>query len=314
MVGLKRTFLRLINLQRSVLSTPSAPSLKRRYTSAENVDPNVLDSLNKRKRVDYGDDVTTSKAARYSLTTVSSTPSAPSLKRRYASPDNSDSENVDPNVLNSLNKRKRVDYGDDVTTSKSARYSLTTVSSIKTAAPTLTPRLDTSKAVAPASAPAAAGRSPTRSRHQGTLPRKRFAPPQFGTKSLHSSVTAALALARQKSQKIRTIEESTPKSWFFDIHEETEEHQEYTVNEWTMTQSATVLDISDDESKAKDRDDRGKENIPPGGTASRLSTSSNLPSSRQDEPRSPLGDLNAADYYPEGLDASSVVLVQDDVE
>jgi hypothetical protein len=275
MVGLQRTFLRLINLQRSALSTPSAPS----------------------------------------------------LKRRHASPDNSDSENVDPNILKSLNKRKRADFGDDVTTSKSARYSLTTIPSIKTrplATPTLTPRLDTSKVVAPASAPAAAGRSPTRSKHQGTLPRKRFAPPQFGTKSPHLSIAAALSgtLAHKKPKKIRTIEESTPKSWFFDIYEETEEQQEYTVNEWTMTQSATILDISDDESKARDRADRGKENIPPSdvlvpsGMASQLSASSKVPSSRKDmmtdEPRTPLGDLNAADYYPEGLDASSVVLVQDD--
>jgi hypothetical protein len=276
MVGLQRTLLRLISLQRSALSTPSAPS----------------------------------------------------LKRRHASPDNSDSENVDPNILKSLNKRKRADFGDDVTTSKSARYSLTTIPSIKTrplATPTLTPRLDTSKVVAPASAPAAAGRSPTRSKHQGTLPRKRFAPPQFGTKSPHLSIAAALSgtLAHKKSKKIRTIEESTPKSWFFDIYEETEEQQEYTVNEWTMTQSATILDISDDESKARDRADRGKENVPPSdvlvpsGTASQLSASSKVPSSRKDmmtdEPRTPLGDLNAADYYPEGLDASSVVLVQDDV-
>jgi hypothetical protein len=276
MVGLQRTFLRLINLQRSALSTPSAPS----------------------------------------------------LKRRHASPDNSDSENVDPNILKSLNKRKRADFGDDVTTSKSARYSLTTIPSIKTrplATPTLTPRLNISKVAAPTSAPAAAGRSPTRSKHQGTLPRKRFAPPQFGTKSPHLSIAAALSgtLAHKKSKKIRTIEESTPKSWFFDIYEETEEQQEYTVNEWTMTQSATILDISDDESKARDRADRGKENVPPGdvpapsGMASQLSASSKVPSSRKDmmtdEPRTPLGDLNAADYYPEGLDASSVVLIQDDV-
>ena len=33
-----------------------------------------------------------------------------------------------------------------------------------------------------------------------------------------------------------------------------------------------------------------------------------------DEPRAPLGDLNPADYYAEGLDASSVVLVADEVE
>ena len=91
-----------------------------------------------------------------------------------------------------------------------------------------------------------------------------------------------------------------------------------------MTQSATILDISDDEGKARDRADRGKENIPPNdvlvvpsGTITHSSTSAKVPSSRKDmmtdEPRTPLGDLNAADYYPEGLDASSVVLVQDEV-
>jgi hypothetical protein len=135
------------------------------------------------------------------------------------------------------------------------------------------------------------------------------------------SIAAALSgtIAHKKSKKIRTIEESTPKSWFFDIYEETEEQQEYTVNEWTMTQSATILDISDDESKARDRADRGKENVPPSGvpvpsgTVSQLSASSKVPSSRKDMMTDPLGDLNAADYYPEGLDASSVVLVQDDV-
>lgn len=123
---------------------------------------------------------------------------------------------------------------------------------------------------------------------------------------------------------MRTIQESKPKSWFFDIYEETEAQQDYTVNEWTMTQSATILDISDDESKAQDRADRGKENIPPhdvavvpSGATTLSSSSTNIPSSRKDmmtdEPRTPLGNLNAADYYPKGLDASSVVLVQDDV-
>jgi hypothetical protein len=91
-----------------------------------------------------------------------------------------------------------------------------------------------------------------------------------------------------------------------------------------MTQSTTILDISDDESKAQDRADRGKENIPPNdnavlqsGATTHSSTSATVPSSRKDmmtdEPRTPLGDLNAADYYPEGLDASSVVLVHEDV-
>jgi hypothetical protein len=127
-------------------------------------------------------------------------------------------------------------------------------------------------------------------------------------------------LAHKKSKKIRTVEESKPKSWFFDIYEETEAQQDYTVSEWTMTQSATVLDISDDESKAQASSDRGKENIPPNDVivpsgTSTSSTAAKIPGSRKDmmtdEPRTPLGHLNAADYYPDGLDASSVILVQD---
>ena len=91
-----------------------------------------------------------------------------------------------------------------------------------------------------------------------------------------------------------------------------------------MTQSANILDISDDESKAKEGTDRGKENIPPNDvpvastvSAPLMSNTTKVASSRKDmmtdEPRTPLGDLNPADYYAEGLDASSVVLVPDDV-
>ena len=92
-----------------------------------------------------------------------------------------------------------------------------------------------------------------------------------------------------------------------------------------MTQSATILDISDDESKAKNFADRGKENVDPNEvsapvTRSMAATASVLKAPRvtrkdmmTDEPRTPLGDLNASDYYGEGLDATSVVLVQDEV-
>lgn len=256
--------------------------------------------------------------------------SAPSsLKRRHASPEISDSENVDPNVSRSLSKRKRAGFGDDVSSSKAPRYSLTTVPSGKprlSTASTLTPRLDTyHMSVAPSSAPAAAGRSPTRSKHQGVVSRKRFIPPSFGTKSPSLSIAAALSgtLAHKRAKKARTLEESKPNSWFFDIYEETEEQQDYTVNEWTMTQSATILDISDDESKSRERDDRGKENIPPNEVPAALPTDTSqasamakIPSSRKDmmtdEPRTPLGDLNPVEYYAEGLDASSVVLVPND--
>lgn len=100
------------------------------------------------------------------------------------------------------------------------------------------------------------------------------------------------------------------------------------MNEWTMTQSTTGLDISDDESKStrKNASDRGKENIDPNElptapvTRSMAAAAATAKSQEREfqmtdkEARSPLGDLNPADYYAEGLDATSVVLVQDDEE
>ena len=47
--------------------------------------------------------------------------------------------------------------------------------------------------------------------------------------------------------------------WFFEIHEDTAE--EHNLN--MVSFSAGVLDISDDEDDKREKDDRGKENIPP---------------------------------------------------
>lgn len=152
-------------------------------------------------------------------------------------------------------------------------------------------------------------------------------------------MSAALSgtLANRRTKKPRqatTIEDSKPNSWFFDIYEESEETQDYRMNEWTMTQSAYGLDISDDESKSKERLDRGKENVDPNeisapvtrsmAAAAAAAAASNVkPASRisrkgkddmsDDEPRTPLGDLNPSEFYAAGLDATSVVLVHDDV-
>ena len=193
----------------------------------------------------------------------------------------------------------------------------------------------------PLSAPAAAGRSPTRLHSRSKLnklqPRRRFAPPSLGG-SPSVSIAAALrgTIAQKKSKPRRSlglsIGESKPKSWSFDIYEESEAIQDYRMCEWTMTQSSAALDISDDEGKAKSfdgkADDKGKENIDPNAmfagarpvtraAAAAAITATSVEESKDkmntEEPRTPLGDLKAADYYAEGLDATSVVLVHDDV-
>ncbi|RMZ79666.1 hypothetical protein DV738_g3235, partial [Chaetothyriales sp. CBS 135597] len=254
--------------------------------------------------------------------------SAPSLKRRAPSPDISDSENVDPNLLDTIGKRKRAAFDSDVSCSKPSRYSLDVVSKPRPAQATATPRLDTwmKTSTTPLSAPPAAGRSPPKPNRHGVLPPKRkLVPPSLGIKGPGISISAALngTLAGKKRAKARTLENSKPKSWFFDIYEEPEKVQNDRMEEWTLSTSASFLDVSDDESKEKEQTDRGKENIDPNqvsapvtramAAAAAKAAADELKKDLMTDDRDPLSDLNPVDYYAPGLDATSVVLVQDDV-
>ena len=242
---------------------------------------------------------------------------SPSLKRRAASPELSDSENVDPRTFDP--KRKRISLDSAVSLSKPSRYSLPSAPFQGPRVLPATPRIDTvQKNVTPMSAPAAAGRSPTRKR-TGLNPR-RFVPP-VSIKSPALSITAALqgTLANKKARKVRT--DSKPKSWFFDIFEEPEHAQHDRINDWTMSQSATnLLDISDDEGKSEKANDRGKENIDPDEVSAPLTrsmaaaraASEELKKDIMEDDRAPLAELETSKYYSEGLDATSVVLVHDD--
>lgn len=188
------------------------------------------------------------------------------------------------------------------------------------------------------SAPPAAGRSPTRlrGRYDKSRPKRRFAPPSLKTASPSISIAAALrgTLAHKKPVKPKKatvyLDDAKPKSWFFDIFEESEEQQDYRMSEWTMTQSSAALELSDDENKGscfdgREKGDKGKENIDPNEmfvvtapvTRAAAAASANAlqgQEAKHEEPRSPLGNLNAADFYAEGLDATSVVLVHEDAE
>lgn len=101
----------------------------------------------------------------------------------------------------------------------------------------------------------------------------------------------------------------------FVIFEETEDAQEETL----FANKANRMDISDDEGSMA-KDGRGKENIPPTeGLLGVSPTTIEVPVTRRnlmtDEPRSPLGDLNAAAFYAEGNNANSwfIIPADDDV-
>jgi hypothetical protein len=130
-----------------------------------------------------------------------------------------------------------------------------------------------------------------------------------------------------------------PKSWFFEIHEDTPEQEAANL----MEHSASVLDISsDDDAATKFRnEDRGKENVPPpdflaaAHSRKRNHASSfddgyetdilaDLPAKQprrrkfvqdaMDEDRKPLGDLAPSEFYAKGCDATSYVTVDAGIE
>ncbi|KAL2863257.1 uncharacterized protein BJX67DRAFT_364274 [Aspergillus lucknowensis] len=249
-------------------------------------------------------------------------------KRRPLS--ESDSENIDPAAFKSTKRKRAADDEDEHPSVKSPTKpmrisrrmafdvfdssSISFTPSNSTKAPPSTPKS------APALKPA--GRSPQMKTpkpfaRRATISKNR---PEFASRkgvSRPFSIAAALSNGKSKSQPAPSTK--MPASWSFDIYVDSE--QEEMTN--LMQHSTCVLDISDDEGKQGDKSDyRGKENIPP----AELGIS--LPRSRQqeapaaaarksdmvDEPRSPLGDLNAADFYGEDCHAFSYAVVYDDDE
>lgn len=199
----------------------------------------------------------------------------------------------------------------------------------------------------PLSAPA--GRSPTRGKRSGLLssrrrtggPYTRVDPPSFGLKSSSGSAApfsldaalkgtipsytgrgtsvAAPAPAPRSLDATGLDEPDSKASWFFDIHEDSPEQEMTNL----LQHSTCVLDISSDEeseSRLQQEHAEGKENVPPADDVSQTSRPRSL---RQvahpddmiiEKERSPLGEMNAKEYYAEGCDDASVVIVPGDEE
>jgi hypothetical protein len=234
-----------------------------------------------------------------------------------------DAENIDPATLNMSTKRKRGCDEEDHDPSKcspkplkTSRMALTVVkSTITSPMPSSTFKAPLSK---PKSTPALkpVGRSPQGKSckafaRRSTINKSR--PEPTGRKSISRpfSIATVLGNVQPKSQPAP----KTPASWSFEIYVDSK--QEEMTN--LMQHSTCVLDISDDEGKAE-LSSRGKENIPPSELGIDLSrtlereTSVSRKTDMTDEPRSPLGELNAADYYGEDCHAFSYAVVYDEDE
>lgn len=269
-----------------------------------------------------------------------------------------DSENVDPAIFNSPTKKSKILDG----FAKPSRFSLqTSPAPAKRAEPlTASPSVPSvrkalSSPNTAASTPISHSRGSPKHKRIGVLskrrastsPFRRVDPPSFSTHTspaLPFSIDAALSGSipnyTPKSTTTPTpapapvaslshVEDSMPKAWFFEIHEDTPEQEAANL----MEHSAAVLDISsDDDVETKKRNEeleRGKENIPPPDFALAQPHSSSASTEEQatpdagvkmprlrevkqdamDEDRKPLGDLPAAEFYGEGCDKDSYVTV-----
>ncbi|KAI0123433.1 hypothetical protein BJ170DRAFT_599398 [Xylariales sp. AK1849] len=200
--------------------------------------------------------------------------------------------------------------------------------------------------LAPLSVPA--GRSPTRGKRSGILssrrrtagPYTRIDPPVFGLGAASTSSPAPFSLDAALKGTIpsyasRNVSSSIPRtssrsaglsdlhepdsksSWFFDIHEDTPEQEMTNL----LQHSTCVLDISsDEESETRQARERveGKENVPPVDDVSQTSRpratwlAGNMDDMIIEKERNPLGEMNVRDYYAEGCDEASVIIIPGD--
>lgn len=133
------------------------------------------------------------------------------------------------------------------------------------------------------------------------------------TKTSTSSSTSSLSLADDLYDPVSSMKSS----WFFDIHEDTPEQEMTNL----LQHSTCLLDISSDEEceqklRREKAEGRGKENIAPADDVSQTSAQRENTVSEggmeYEKPRVALGDLNVEEYYAEGCDPTSVIIVPGD--
>ncbi|KAH7136409.1 hypothetical protein EDB81DRAFT_78685 [Dactylonectria macrodidyma] len=184
---------------------------------------------------------------------------------------------------------------------------------------------------------APAGRSPTRGKRAGLLssrrrtvgPYARVDPPSFGLGSeAPFSLDAALkgtipgygaSRPALKQSSNALLEPEMSESWFFEIHEDTPEQEMTNL----LQHSTCTLDISSDEESerkaSRERaEGRDKENIPPpddvSQTSSRRAARLGTDDMVVEKERVALGEMKTADFYAEGCDETSVIIVPGDEE
>ncbi|KAL8955091.1 MAG: hypothetical protein Q9193_006915 [Seirophora villosa] len=227
------------------------------------------------------------------------------VKRSFDAYDDADQENVDPDTHQVLGKKAKGSTGAPVKP-HAPKFTLTTVTeSAKITRATLgvKPRVEGSAPKLDL-APGSSKVKPTGIAARARQSAKRVVRVGPFVSNGHVPSTAPVSVGGE-TQHASTprVGKKTRKAWEFVIREDTPDEELTNL----MEHSTHTLDISDDENRGKFRDDSDKENIPPPGCPASAVRPVGRRDLMTDEVRTPLGKLNAAEYYAAGYDAASVV-------
>lgn len=141
--------------------------------------------------------------------------------------------------------------------------------------------------------------------------------PSYAARSSSSTKKTSSSSSKSLADGLYDAASSLQSSWFFDIHEDTPEQEMTNL----LQHSTCLLDISSDEEceqklRREKAEGRGKENVPPAGDVSQTSVRRAMTMSEggmeYGKPRVALGDLNVEEFYAEGCDPTSVIIVPGD--
>lgn len=141
--------------------------------------------------------------------------------------------------------------------------------------------------------------------------------PSYAARPASSTKAAPSSSSTSLTDGLYDSASSAKSSWFFDIHEDTPEQEMTNL----LQHSTCLLDISSDEEceqklRREKAEGRGKENVPPeddvSQTSVRRATTTSEGGMEYEKPRTALGDLNVEEFYADGCDPTSVIIVPGD--
>lgn len=133
-------------------------------------------------------------------------------------------------------------------------------------------------------------------------------PPSLLDAPLSGAVTSSLPNVEIKPPHM--LDDTVPTGWKFDIHEDTKDEEIGNL----VIHSATTRDISSDTAGINAKADRGKENILPTDGIYAVDPKNNPASTGRNNRmtnrrRTPLGDLDIAEFFAEGCDVDSCFII-----